>query len=646
MKAKKCLTLLLASCTVAVASATVLPEYDNRPEKDIVTNCRFGGEVGKRIDAVVNNWVLTAWDANPMMTEMLRLRDRKPPYEMPVPWAGEFVGKHLTAAVALSRLCDDPRLEVMTAALVDELADCQDPNGYLGPFAKADQLMGNWDLWGHNHILYGLIGYYRRTGSEKALRMARRIGDLVCDTYLDSGRKLHEAKSYEMNMAIGHGMALLYGATGEKRYLDMALETLREWETEGAGDYYRQGLAGTPFYLTPKPRWESLHCIPMLAELYRITGDESYKRSLLNLWRSILASDIHNNGSFTAGEGAVGNPFRPGAIETCCTVSWIALSVDALRLTHDPAVADALELALWNAVLAYIHPSGRWVAYDTPMDGKREASAHTIVFQSRAGTPELNCCSVNGPRGLGMLADWAVLPNEPGETDALYINHYGPGEMTVSDRKGRLWTVTNETDYPVSGQVTVRIDPQQAAQTVIHLRIPAWSAHTTATLVADGKRTPLQAVAGRYLPIDRVWKKGDKIELSLDMSPHYLRGDQYVQGRSSVYHGPVLLAWDQSRNETDADRIPTLQASTLRLKPVPQADYRPADRRFPPIVLYEVSGTDAEGKPATIRLCDFASAGATGAAYRSWLPVEGTGPMATPPVPFKEGDKPAFVRSE
>src|SRR5262249_27872791 len=46
----------------------------------------------------------------------------------------------------------------------------------------------------------------------------------------------------------------------------------------------------------------------------------------------------------------------------------------------------------------------------------------SIVFQSRAGTPELNCCSVNGPRGWGMLSDWALLETE----DGYAINWLGP----------------------------------------------------------------------------------------------------------------------------------------------------------------------------------------------------------------------------
>jgi DUF1680 family protein len=69
-----------------------------------------------------------------------------------------------------------------------------------------------------------------------------------------------------------------------------------------------------------------------------------------------------------------------------------------LKLTGDPHAADELELAMLNGGLGAQHPSGRWWTYNTPMDGAREASAHTIVFQARAGTPELNCCSVNGPR--------------------------------------------------------------------------------------------------------------------------------------------------------------------------------------------------------------------------------------------------------
>ena len=124
--------------------------------------------------------------------------------------------------------------------------------------------------------------------------------------------------------------------------------------------------------------------------------------------------DRHNNGGFSSGEKATGNPYDRGAIETCCTIAWIAMSVEMLKLTGDSVVADEIELSTLNSVLGMHSASGRWATYNTPMDGIRRASAHSIVFQAREGSPELNCCSVNSARGFGHVSDWAVMRDGEG----------------------------------------------------------------------------------------------------------------------------------------------------------------------------------------------------------------------------------------
>ena len=135
------------------------------------------------------------------------------------------------------------------------------------------------------------------------------------------------------------------------------------------------------------------------------------------------------------------------------------MTVDMLRLTGDPFVADELELSTLNGAAGAQHPSGRWCTYNTPMDGAREASAHSIVFQARAGTPELNCCSVNGPRAFGMLTEWAVMS----DADGLVVNYYGPGQFlgVLSDQTPvkLRW----QTGYPVSGKVRIEVEPPAAA---------------------------------------------------------------------------------------------------------------------------------------------------------------------------------------
>src|SRR5262245_55555095 len=71
---------------------------------------RFGGVLGQRIDANIDNWLLRAPTANPGMIEMFRVRDRTPTPNL-VPWAGEFVGKYLISAIQTLRMTDNPVLK-------------------------------------------------------------------------------------------------------------------------------------------------------------------------------------------------------------------------------------------------------------------------------------------------------------------------------------------------------------------------------------------------------------------------------------------------------------------------------------------------------------------------------------------------------
>src|SRR6185295_6746999 len=192
--------------------------------------------------------------------------------------------------------------------------------------------------------------------------------------------------SEEMNQSLIHILCLLYERTGEDRYLRLAREVEKDWETPPSGDYRRAALAGKEFYQFPKPRWESLHAIQGLAELAFITGDPQYRRAFEQIWWSIARFDRHNTGGFSSGEQATGNPYDPRPIETCCTIAWMAITLDRLRMTADPRAADELELSTWNGVLGAQSAGGSWWTYNTPMDGDRKACWHDTDNQRRAGS--------------------------------------------------------------------------------------------------------------------------------------------------------------------------------------------------------------------------------------------------------------------
>ncbi|NQT15122.1 MAG: glycoside hydrolase family 127 protein, partial [Planctomycetes bacterium] len=447
-----------------------------------------------------------------------------------------------------------------------------------------------------------------------AMQAARKAADLICKTYLDTDRRVHQAGSHEMNMGIIHSMARLYRKTGEPRYLAMAQEVLEDFQV--VGDYFRLGLEGREFFRTPRPRWESLHSLQGMVELYEITGDEPFRRSFLNYWASIRRFDQRNTGGFSSGERATGNPFRNDAIETCCVVAWQTVMIEALRLSGNSQIADDLELTTLNAVLGSQHPSGAWCTYDTPMNGHRVPSHEAIQFQARADTPQLNCCSVNGPRGYGMLSEWALMQTG----DGLVVNYYGPMEARASLANAAPITIRQETDYPVGDAVTLTIDTPQPKRFTLALRIPGWSDATEVLL--NGEALP-DAKPGSYLRLARRWQAGDRLKLRFDMPLRYVSGDLQQYGRVSLYRGPILLALDD-RFTPHNDEPTTIDVSKLdraELVSVDEAIAKTAGR-CPPWLVVDLPAGDGK----TVRLIDFASAGATGGEYRTWLPASGTRP--------------------
>ena len=212
-----------------------------------------------------------------------------------------------------------------------------------------------------------------------------------------------------------------------------------------------------------------------------------------------------------------------------------ALGVKVLTLlpVPDSVIADELELSLWNTALFANHPSGSWVTYNNHCDSEyqqvqdgekviygRQSFCYTESIGAGAGQAEegacqLGCCTVNGPRTLGMLADWGLLllPVTPGaDTPAgAVLNFFGPCVMKAQLGATAL-TLAQTTSYPFSPGVQIRVGVSAAANFALWVRIPAWSEETELSVNGASVAAP----AGKYAKIDREWTDGDQIEVRFD----------------------------------------------------------------------------------------------------------------------------------
>jgi len=275
-----CLSFVLTCLTftnvvVQAKDKLPLPKFSPLPEAQY----ELSGIVGEYVDAVTHNWILKMPDANPAVLEMFRDRDKKP-YRRLLPWSGAFAGKYLIGAVQVHRLTQNPVLKDYIAKFVSKLVLFQAEDGYLGPFPPDNRLegkpcwdnFGTWDVWGHYHIMVGLLLWYEDTGDKNARHCVEKIGDLLCRKFLNTGKRIVDTGSAEMNHAAIHSLGRLYQLTRKRAYLDLACQIIEEFQDQRAGDYVLLGLSGKEFYQSRKPRWESLHAIQGIAEMYWLTG--------------------------------------------------------------------------------------------------------------------------------------------------------------------------------------------------------------------------------------------------------------------------------------------------------------------------------------------------------------------------------------
>ena len=235
-----------------------------------------------------------------------------------------------------------------------------------------------------------------------------------------------------------------------------------------------------------------------------------------------------------------------------------------LRITADSTVADELELSLFNAILGAQTADGRLWTYHTPMGGIPIETTHPPAdrvgyrlpayydLHGRPATviPNSSCCATNGPRGIGCLAEWAVMRSG----NAVVINFYGPLSASLSSPMGTVVTLTQCTNYPASGAIAIAVEVSASSVFTIQLRIPEWSQNST--VVVNG--VPVPCTRGTYCSINREWSSGDAIALSLDMSPRLSPGAAPAQGLAATYYGPLLLALDSADTAFDFFSPPKL----------------------------------------------------------------------------------------
>ena len=569
---------------------------------------RLEGRLGAKIDLCIRNRIM-AQDADHLV-EPFRHRDEKRC------WQTEFWGKWFTSAAAAWRYTQDaPWLEALGQS-VAALVETQTPDGYIGNYADGHHLEA-WDIWGRKYTLLGLLAYYDITEDPAALGAARRLGDHLLTEVGPGKTDIVKTGNYRgmASSSVLEPVVLLYRHTRDERYLDFAEYIVRQWASRRGPKLIEKALAGVPVAkrFPPPERWwswengqkayEMMSCYEGLLELYRVTRNETYFQAALRAFENIRDTEIMITGSGASQECWYGGkPRQTDAaehmMETCVTMTWMKFCQNLLRLTGEARFADEIERSAYNALLGAMTPDGASFAKYSPLEGVRQLGPPQCDMN-------LNCCTANGPRGMMLLPEVAVMTGAEGPV----VNLYCDGAALVTLASGNRVRIRQQTGYPASGAIVLTIKPEKPERFPLRLRIPSWSEETSLTVNGE----PVQPVeAGRYARIERAWKAGDRVTLRLDLQARAVASPDGSHSHTAIVRGPIVLARDRRLGEGDVDGVVSVVATDagyVEMEPV-EADAWMAFR----------APLNTNGH---LTLCDYASAGNTWderSRFRVWLP--------------------------
>ncbi|QNQ10854.1 glycoside hydrolase family 127 protein [Sphingomonas alpina] len=444
-------------------------------------------------------------------------------------WYGEHAGKWLVAATRAAVRSGDTEMLAHVRRVADYLTGLQGADGYLGNYAPERRFMRRqppkpltwdgapaertWDIWTHSYLILGLIELYRQVGEGRYLAAARRIGDLCWRTLHDGEIDITDlGNHFGLSATVLIDPAVeLYFATGEQRYLDLALLVLEQAEREPRNALLSAALAGAdPSEIATGKAYQLLWNLVGIAKLHRATGEAHFLVAVRNLWSAIRAHHLTLGGGPWGGVAhrsrEVFNPasvFSPhGYVETCSTMAWVQLNRELLEILGDAAFAQEIERSAYNDLLGAQAADGEdWCYYSFP-NGRR---THTTYWR---------CCKSSGAMALEELPALAYAGTRDG---GISINLLGPSEGELAVPASDAVRIEQRTDYPFDGAVAIIVTPRTSASFPIDIRIPEWA--RGASLRINGAEQMPTPEPGRYVRIERMWQGGDVILLDLPMPP-------------------------------------------------------------------------------------------------------------------------------
>lgn len=509
---------------------------------------------------------------------------------------GDFY-KLFEAMASMYAVTKDPKLDAEMDKTIALFAKAQRGDGYIHtpvlieekkhPNAqKAFEDRLNFETYNLGHLMTAACVHYRATGKKTLLNIAIKGTDYLYNFYKKASPELARnaiCPSHYM------GVVEMYRTTRDPKYLELSkqLINIRGLMKDGTDDNQDR----IPFRQQTEAQGHAVRANYLYAgaaDVYAETGDTTLMHTLNLVWNDVVNRKMY----VTGGCGALYDGASPDGTsyllkdvqlihqaygrdyqlpnftahnETCASVGNVLWNWRMLQVTGNAEYADVMELALYNSMLAGISLNGKKFLYTNPL-----SVSDDLPFQQRWSKDRVgyigysNCCPPNVIRTIAEVSNYAYSISEKG----LWVNLYGGNQLSTTLKDGSKIKLSEETEYPWDGKIIIKLQQVPAHAFSVFLRIPGWS--NGAQLSVNGKAVANPLVKGTYVEVNREWKAGDEIELTLPMPVRMIEANPLVEETRNqivVKRGPIVYCIESADLPKDKRVVDVSLSSNINLKP-------------------------------------------------------------------------------
>lgn len=454
---------------------------------------------------------------------------------------------YVDGLLPLAYQLSDSNLKAKAQRYIDWTLDHQESNGMFGPTS-------NDDWWPRIVMLKALTQYEEVSGDTRVIPLMDRyfryqLSSLPTRPLRDWGRFRWQDEVLSV--------IWLYRRNGSPYLIDLA-NLLRkqgyDWMAEFADFPYRQRIdrsyleaqhgGGLNELSLATHGVNNAQAIKAGAVWSLVSSSQADWQGSLQMIAELDKYHGLPNGMFSCDEHLAGlNPSQGS--ELCSVVEYMFSLEHCLAITGEAQLGDRLEKLAFNA-LPGTFSDDMWAHQYNQEPNQVECSLHHKPWTTDGPesniyglAPNFGCCTANYHQGWPKFtAALFMLTTNPdgGAASGFVATAYAPCEAHVHIN-GMDVEVIEETDYPFRGHIRFLVNPASALKFPLHLRIPTWATETAVRV----NGTPQPAVTpGSFVAIERVWKRGDTVEITFPMHPRISR---WFNRSIAVERGPLVFSY-------------------------------------------------------------------------------------------------------